>query len=774
MSAGADFSIYTDPSALPTPDSTLGRSFDEASLAAVESKYEQAGSVKNLMDSIEHEDMSLPRSPTMTHQSEDVISEMPEDSVIQTISLDERSGQYAPYKQRSPFRSPSSVRALQMETPPPFNDFSSPKSYRHRLSTTSRHSTPRSIRSEGMTVRSKKTSSNNNNKKEFPLVLLHVTIMPIHFPYSQATMDAVLPPAIIDNYKVLRDKVSDTVLERGILLPHPRDEYELLEERLLESLELKAPRISKCGHFHYHNEGDSSDECNEEDEDEGFDSEGSNKTEKCGDCGQRVKDDRHGSGSHGRRWNIKIYAANGLMRAGAWTAAWREMERIDVEISPWVPEALRRKLDWRQEREDAGVSRDAGSLANGEDKFLEKDGEQSEYVFHDQSFLDDDGEQRDTSFPSMQPVGMSNDDELDMTYQNGDHRRPPSMTPHAMSEFDAAEGSFRAASSSGIDMGANISVRGTPTPTPGPFAISPEGLATQRSKSAGHIPLDQLTEQIPSSPRPRSRRSPHHDEIPLATLLRNYIYVLARDRRNVAIAILTLLVLILALRSAPGVTVMPATSIPAMPSMPSVPLEVHNEQARQGQGYPGESRFPGTVPSPKPAVSHDNTNDYEEPFSSSTGEHVTRPRSSHEPAKLSRQGHDDPYVAVHEAEPQSESLRPKKGQLKPVKRTKNTPAHGEAVTQDLSPGAPQTDDSAAHAKLPIAPAPAAAAAAAAASIPSEPPAAAFPAPVAAGVGAAPADVSYPLDAEEDDDEHGNDNDTDTERDSYTAHPDPLP
>ena len=42
-----------------------------------------------------------------------------------------------------------------------------------------------------------------------------------------------------------------------------------------------------------------------------------------------------------------MYAANGLMRAGAWSAAWNEMEMVDVEVSVWLPEDVKREVDGR-------------------------------------------------------------------------------------------------------------------------------------------------------------------------------------------------------------------------------------------------------------------------------------------------------------------------------------------------------------------------------------------------------------------------------------------
>lgn len=180
--------------------------------------------------------------------------------------------------------------------------------------------------------------------KEHPLVLLHVTILPIVAPYSQEVLESVLPGYVLENWKLLREKVTDTMLERGVLIPHPREDYDLLEERLLESLELKVPRILACGHFHP--EGGDGDAIEEE---EGYESD--NDADICDDCGRRIRDGRFGSGTGSKRWEIRIYAANGLMRAGAWGAAWREMERVDVEIVPWVEDSVRRELDLRREEE---------------------------------------------------------------------------------------------------------------------------------------------------------------------------------------------------------------------------------------------------------------------------------------------------------------------------------------------------------------------------------------------------------------------------------------
>ncbi len=284
-------------------------------------------------------------SPTTSHHSDDEISELPDESRQNSQGPEQKSLPHTPNKQSSPFRNPSSVRAMQFDTTPPFRHSSyltSPHSNSYILPTPSRNGTPRSVRSQGAV----KSKLSPKKKKEYIPVLLQATIFPVPAPYSARSMEAILPPHIIENYKLLRDKISDTVLVRGILIAHPREDYELLEERLLESLELKLPRILKCGHFHLDDDDVSSDS---EDED-GYNSE-DDDLDICEDCGRRIRDGKHGSGSGSRRWDIKVFASNGLMRSGAWEACWREMEKIDVEIGPWIPEETKKELNAIREQE---------------------------------------------------------------------------------------------------------------------------------------------------------------------------------------------------------------------------------------------------------------------------------------------------------------------------------------------------------------------------------------------------------------------------------------
>jgi hypothetical protein len=134
---------------------------------------------------------------------------------------------------------------------------------------------------------------------------------------------------------MLRAATSGLVAQRGILMAHPREEFELLEESVLEALDLLPERIGYDGQYRPRTPntlmGDEADE----------DEEAENPV--CETC-QRVH--------VGDAWYTRVYAANGLMRAGAWGACWSEMERVDVEVRPCIPEHICRILDEMQLAED--------------------------------------------------------------------------------------------------------------------------------------------------------------------------------------------------------------------------------------------------------------------------------------------------------------------------------------------------------------------------------------------------------------------------------------
>jgi hypothetical protein len=428
-------------------------------------------------------------SPGTSHSDDECISELPTDSRCPSYNIDrEDSVVYTPKKQRSPFRNPSSVRALQLDTTPPHLRSSSSRN-KYRLSNISRNSTPKSVRSVHGGSRSARSSP--VKRTEHPLVLLHVTLLPVSSPYSQEIMEAVLPEYIIDNWKLLKEKAADTVLERGILINHPRDDYDLLEERLLEALELKVPRILQCGHFHL----------SPEEEEEILGSEGGYDSDddgdKCDDCGRRIRDGSHGVGSGYRRWDIKVYASNGLMRAGAWSAAWREMERVDIEILPWLEGSMKRELELRKEEETAHVAAQAQAKAH-------------------------------FATPETPPS----------------QRQPPAAVPAPTMTEERRREIY------GEDAQASV-----------------DGFA------------DATPPQPQSTRAPKAKKTQAQAEPPLSDLLANYLHLLMKDRRNLVIAALSILVIFFAFgmgkSSPPSQSLMPQPPIMSQAAYSSEPVQAY-------------------------------------------------------------------------------------------------------------------------------------------------------------------------------------------------------
>lgn len=259
---------------------------------------------------------------------------------------------------RPTFRSPSSVRAIQMSSPTP-SVYASPKRP-IGFPTTSRHGSPQV--SGQFSPKGRSTPSRFKRPDPAPLVLLHVTLLPLRWGYGDVMNHfeaKKVPPMVFSSegiknlrgaWRQLQDRLGDTVLERGILLPHPQNDYEILEERMLEALELplrRRARILECGHYL----GPSNVMANDDDIEDDFeygsdaeDSEPETKPEKrhwCKTCKGDIKYEELGSE---RMFRIKVYASNGLMSAGAWEACWKEMERVDIEVEPIIDSTIQNDL----------------------------------------------------------------------------------------------------------------------------------------------------------------------------------------------------------------------------------------------------------------------------------------------------------------------------------------------------------------------------------------------------------------------------------------------
>ncbi|PYI04162.1 hypothetical protein BO78DRAFT_177711 [Aspergillus sclerotiicarbonarius CBS 121057] len=364
------------------------------------------------------------------------------------------------------FRKSSSVKAMQMHTEDEGDDdfLTPPKRRGQRFSDVSMRSAGSSPLRKTQFYSPTGSAGKPKVKKEYPLVLLHCNLLPPSLPvptmgyHNQKILREVLPSEYWRRWKLLEEKVGSGVLrERGVLISHPEDMYDLLEERLLESLELQRPRLDH-GHFLGQDENDSERDDQSVKEESATDEE---EGEDCPDCGGRVV--RHNDA--GRKWEIKVFAANGLMRAGAWAAAWKEMEKVDVEVGLWLPSEIRRELERR---------------------LLEEE------ICHFENQL---------QVPSQEPEhGMA------------EVRHPSLQTPPRAIEEHAPF---------------------VPQQAERPSPVTEKGAA-----------------QEPQMPEPLyvPRSS---DDIDLQTLLVNYVRVLASDRRNVALAVLSLLVVFFAIHATP-------------------------------------------------------------------------------------------------------------------------------------------------------------------------------------------------------------------------------
>jgi hypothetical protein len=486
--------------------------------------------------------MRSDRRRTSAFTTTSLISSLPSDILLDNSNIVDTQKTFTPMKNRPAFRNPSSIRAMQMAHTPPFSPMPSPLSSRAKRMgrETQRSESALSARSHTHSIRSYHTRSESQRsgtpladhqeeqqplhqpppppsmpqQQQYPLVLLHITLLPLTLPYPAHLMELHFPQWLIDNFRMLENKMADSVLmSRGVLISHPREEYDVLEERLLESLELATPRILKCGHF-----------AGQDEQNLGLGSDvGSRRQshrlsaastmsmaeydefdEICNDCHRPVGLPRVGAGTGTKRWEVKIYAANGLMKAGAWAAAWSEMERVDVEVSPWIPEDLRKHIEKAIEADakEQAAKEEAAQLASQAPVEQAQPNVATHQIYH--------------GIPSP-PLSEK-------------HATPPFESPNATSDISQEAPQFSRPSTR---------------------------MSTRNGSRASH------------------RRTSRSEEIPLGTLLRNYVILLAQDRRNIALALLSFLVLVLAMKSSapPSYTppIAPAFDLSAPKASPEVP-----------------------------------------------------------------------------------------------------------------------------------------------------------------------------------------------------------
>lgn len=524
------------------------------------------------------------RGSAMTANS--LVSTLPSEISVATKpippanALDSR---YSPRKDRPPFRNPSSVRAMQMTSPPPLSVLDT---HRERTKGSHRLGTPsRSGRSESCSTNGTRRSRSHRDSlhadyqaqsprpsatpQPLPLVLLHVTILPMHMPYTPETMVRVMPEWLVENYKVLEDKLSDIVLmRRGLLIQHPKDEYDVLEEYILESLELKTPRLLSCGHFLGPDTDDEDIHQDEEDTTAGateyasgrgsrmsggtvtaeddaqfrYPTPNSDDASSCVEC-HRVKRQGHGAGPGSKRWDIKIYAANGLMRAGAWTAAWSEMERCDVEISPWIPNDVRKTMEKKLEQEAEAAKRKALYAAELQRQMEEEAAAQKKRAEEAEA-------KRQAEEAELQRVVQTEAAALKSKLEE-EAAEKQQLERTLNEKIEEAKEAIRLQfEAQALAEANNVTER---------LRVMEEALKREREKVAAQPPYVLQVPHVDSRSRSRSSRRhrsqsrrPHVEQVPLGALLRNYVVLQLQDTRNFFILILGALVVFLVMNQNPA------------------------------------------------------------------------------------------------------------------------------------------------------------------------------------------------------------------------------
>ncbi|EON96289.1 putative pathway-specific nitrogen regulator protein [Phaeoacremonium minimum UCRPA7] len=435
---------------------------------------------------------------------------------------------------RPAFRTPSSVRKIQMSSPTP-SVFGSPRSSRRQaalegsgLPTVSRLGSP-SVSAQ-YSPKGRSTPTRFKVRKEAPLVLLHVTLLPLRWPWADVLngLDAITDngkqslrqfepsdqlKSLRGAWRQLQDRVGDTVLERGILLPHPQNDYEVLEERLLEALELplrRRARILECGHYL----GPSNEMTLGEDEDDSEDEYASqtgraDKRHWCKTCRSDIRYDELGEG---KIFRIKVYASNGLMKAGAWEACWKEMERVDVEVEPIMEPGIQNEL------ESLGTIQHEENLHRRREKEEHIDEQDHAYLDHDhRSHIQASSPPDIHASPIDPPATTTTVDMEDLERRRRDEERLREIYGHSPSGHHPQEHPSATAP------------RHPDSYIPPPTPPSPSEQAFERRESK------RKTYQAASLPE----------------LLLEAGKVIMHDRKNVVIALLSVFILMLAVRTAP-------------------------------------------------------------------------------------------------------------------------------------------------------------------------------------------------------------------------------
>ena len=240
-----------------------------------------------------------------------------------------------------------------------------------------------------MTGETLQNEASAGRQKLGPLVLLHVTLLQAReAEYTDALLSEVLPQKELSVYKSARatllQKLGPVVRQRGILLRHPRNDFNELLEKVLASLDLDNEFEASSDNYdddrgpeqHMEHTGrqchDTEERVDEDSDDTACESfcptpdlsrRSGNRPRICSTCGRPRRFLRVRDNAASDRYDIKVYAANGLVGFQVWEAVWHEMERVDVEINvrllgKWRERLNERKREIEKQAEDEAMAND--------------------------------------------------------------------------------------------------------------------------------------------------------------------------------------------------------------------------------------------------------------------------------------------------------------------------------------------------------------------------------------------------------------------------------
>ncbi|KAI9660468.1 MAG: hypothetical protein M1821_009818 [Bathelium mastoideum] len=407
---------------------------------------------------------------------------------------------------------------------------------------------PGSVKSMGSARSSKTTRSEalqrqaSVEKQQLgPLVLLHVSVLQsTEIEYSDTLLSTILPPRVLRRYQSSRARllqnVGPVVRQRGILLRHPRNNFDELSERVLATLNL-----------------DGGVDMNSEDELSSQDAENENGYEEqqclvteeatnqvdsdsadsddtacetycptpqlsqryhpspkiCSTCGRPRRFLRIDENAHSHCYDVNVYAANGLVSADVWEAVWQEMERVDVEINATLPEKWRQVLNERIKEIERQAEEEA--LVN-EALAKEEPFDETKHIVGNMDTLD--------RLNELEGQPSGEDSEITETLRTpGLWRRSEGRSEDRLTKsIENEEMRLQASSTSSRD-------------------------ETQKTPKRS-VSCEKLFQMF-KDPKPVMKKQEPQRHVPLSVLLTNYIWLLAQDARNIAIFALGLAAIVL-------------------------------------------------------------------------------------------------------------------------------------------------------------------------------------------------------------------------------------